>query len=215
MASRLRSLGSLIAGAFFLVGCASSGFSPLSYSVQRAPGVDRRAVFEAAETALLERGYKIDRRDLADLIERSSGVLRSVGSVVRTVPDGDSPRGGRYDVHLPAGQFLSSPNRQRRVVQIKVDERQGQVNIYCRVTVQEQVTEATRMFASQYRGVDIPDDTPIDRDAATTTEQNTVWRTRRRDKAAERRILADVLDALNTVGGEAEGSSVPGLKPKG
>lgn len=215
MASRLRSVGSLIAGALFLVGCASSGFSLRSYSVQRAPGVDRRAVFQAAETTLLDRGYRLDRRDRADFIERSSGVLRSVGSVVRTVPDGDRPRGGRYEVYLPAGQFLSSRNPQRRVVQIRMDERQGQVNIYCRVTVEEQVTEATRMFARQYRGVDIPDDTPIDRDAATTTEQNTVWRTRRRDKAAERRILADVLDALNPVGGEAEGSNVPGLKPKG
>ncbi len=177
--------------------------------------MDRRAVFQAAETALLERGYKLDRRNLADFIERSSGVLRSVGSVVRTVPDGDNPRGGRYDVRWPAGQFLSSRNRQRRVAQIRMDERQGQVNIYCRVTVQEQVTEATRMFARQYRGVDIPDDTPIDRDAATTNEQNTVWRTRRRDKAAERRILADVLDALNTVGGKSESSNLPGLKPRG
>lgn len=50
------------------------------------------------------------------------------------------------------------------------------------------------MFRHDHRVSDIPDDTPIDRDAATTTEQNTVWRTIRRDKAAERRILEAILD---------------------
>jgi len=36
---------------------------------------------------------------------------------------------------------------------------------------------------------DLPTDTPIDREGATTQEQNTVWRTIGRDKSKERSIL--------------------------
>jgi hypothetical protein len=68
------------------------------------------------------------------------------------------------------------------------------VNVYCKVVVQEQTTETHRMFAQDSTLSDVPHDTAIDRDAATTTQQNTVWRTVQRDKAAERRILEAVLE---------------------
>ncbi len=43
-------------------------------------------------------------------------------------------------------------------------------------------------------GSDEPRNTAIDRDAATSDEQNTYWRTLRGDKAAERELLADILE---------------------
>jgi hypothetical protein len=51
------------------------------------------------------------------------------------------------------------------------------------------------MYAADRSGSDLPgQQTAIDRDAATTAEQNTVWRTLRRDTAAERQILDAILE---------------------
>ena len=50
------------------------------------------------------------------------------------------------------------------------------------------------MFSSAYARDDVPNDTAIDRDAATTKEQNTVWEPVGRDKSAERIIVQAILD---------------------
>lgn len=56
------------------------------------------------------------------------------------------------------------------------------------------------MFASDRSGSDTPGDyTAINRDAATTTEQNTVWRTVRRDKSVERNILNAIAERAGGV----------------
>jgi hypothetical protein len=53
------------------------------------------------------------------------------------------------------------------------------------------------MFASDRSGSDTPGDyTAINRDAATTAEQNSVWRTLRRDRAAERNIIAEITEPI-------------------
>ncbi len=62
----------------------------------------------------------------------------------------------------------------------------------CRVLIQEQTTQAHRLFERDHRGYDTPTDTPIEREAATTVRQNTVWRTNRRDRRSERAILEAV-----------------------
>ena len=78
----------------------------------------------------------------------------------------------------------------RRIVEVRVADSGGAGKVFCRVLIQEQTTQAYRMFASDRSGSDAPGEyTPINRDAATTAEQNTVWRTVRRDKSAERQIL--------------------------
>lgn len=161
-------------------GCASSGLSPLNYAVGHVQGEDRDGVFETARTALIEQGYCIKRADLA------AGVITTLPVPVALPSD----LGGR-------GTLLSSQARFRRVAQVRVSQRSGTIDVYCRVSDEEQTTEAYRMFARDRMVFDTPHETPIDREAATTTEQNTVWRTIRRDKAAERRILKAILVRLD------------------
>jgi hypothetical protein len=145
--------------------------------VRHVEGGDRTVVFEAALKAVTGLGYGIDR------VDRDAGIII-------TQPISEPYRSG-----LPrSGGRLSSQGRLRRVVQIRIDGRGGAVDVYCKVALEQQVTAAHRMFAYDRMGSDVPGETPIDREAATTTEQNTVWQTVRRDKAAERRILEAVLE---------------------
>lgn len=142
---------------------------------------DRAAVFNAAELALTGLGYRIDRRDV------SSGVLTA------------QPASGEgRERSGPRPLRLSSRNITRRVAEVQVESAGETVSVYCQVLVQEQTTQAYRLLAHEQRGSDTPTDTAIDRDAATTTEQNTVWRTVRRDRDGERRILAAIADSTNS-----------------
>jgi len=93
---------------------------------------------------------------------------------------------------------LSLRGEMRRVAQVRVGTSEGGVKVFCRVAVQRQTTEAYRMFDRDRRVSDVPGDTPIERDAATTPEQNTVWETVRRDMTAERLILQNILQRTGT-----------------
>ncbi|MGD2108591.1 MAG: hypothetical protein PVI86_04280 [Phycisphaerae bacterium] len=169
----------LSAIALTLGGCASTGASPLSYGLRRIEGGDRAAVFEVAETVLVDLGFRIDR------VDGSAGLISTHPAWESQRSDGSMPR-------------ISSRDRLRRVVEVRVEDRAETVNVYCKVLIQEQVTGAHRMFAYERSGTDLPGETPIEREAATTEEQNAVWQTIRRDKGAERRILeAIVLEIRN------------------
>ena len=140
-------------------------------------GADRVAVFKAAELALVRLGYKIERRDMP------SGVLEAV-------PVSDV--GGAGLTRRPVR--LSSRSDARRVADVQVEQIGDTVSVYCQVFVQEQSTQTHRLFAHDQRGYDTPTDTPIEREAATTVQQNTVWRTIRRDRDNERQILTAIAD---------------------
>ncbi len=158
-----------------LSGCASTGLSPLSYGVRRVEGGNDVTLFNAARAVLADLGYQIDRAD-------------AIAGVITTRPVLQSWRSS------DAPARISSGGQWRHVVEVQLDERAEAVNVYCKVSIQQQVTAAHRMFAYDRSGSDLPGDTPIERDAATTEEQNTVWQTVRRDKAAERRILEAILE---------------------
>ena len=164
--------------AFWLLvgGCASSGLSPLNFGVRQVPGADRAAVFDATRTTLADLGYRIDRSDLAE-------------GVVTTYPLQAKSR----DEPSRPGFRLRQRSRVRRVAQVRLAESAEAVSVYCKVVIQEQTTEAHRMFAGDRMSSDTPGRTPIDDEAATTTEQNDAWQTIRRDKAAESRILEAIL----------------------
>ena len=139
-------------------------------------------MFNAARSALTDLGYGIDRADpVAGVIEAQPIRKTSATETART------------------GIRLSSRTHLRQVAYLHVTRGAEIVNVYCKVVLQEQTTEAHRMFRHDHQVSDTPGDTPIDREAATTTEQNTVWQTIRRDKAAERRILEAVLDRADEV----------------
>lgn len=160
-------------------GCAASGLSPLQYSLRQTEGGDRtryRRVFETAQRVLIDFGYNIDRAD------RAAGIITT--QPTQTASDNAPAR---------PGVGLSSRGSIRRFAEVRLAPGATGLNLYCKVVIQEQTTEAYRMFRSAFGGSDTPEDTAIDREAATTTEQNTVWQTIRRDKTAERRILEAIL----------------------
>ena len=161
-----------------LVGaCASSRPRAGNSAVRRFQAVDQRVVFDTAAAVLSDMGYIVDRQDGA------AGLLT-------TRPILDLPE----DQGTPRALRLSSKGRTRRIVKVRVAQTTETVSVFCRVLVQEQTTQAHRLLAEDYRGSDTPTTTPIERDAATTREQNTVWQTIRRDKPAERRILGAIAE---------------------
>jgi len=158
-----------------LLGCAASRPTPADYGARFVAQKDRAAVLDAAEAGLVDAGFKIDRRDAA-----TGGVLSQ------------PIEGPRID------DRGSSRRRTRRIAEVRLDERGEAFKVYCKVEVQDLVTQGYGMFSQEKTVSDSPGEyTAINRDAATTTEQNTVWRTMRRDKPTERRILDYIVAHTN------------------
>lgn len=159
-----------------LSGCVASGPVALRYSVRTAAGELDRA-WEASAATLSALGYQVDDRD------RHSGVLTAESIDKKTVGVSTGAR-GRPPVLI------------RRRVELRVKPVSAGVKVFCKVVVQHQTTEAHRWLAFDRTSSDMPGRTPIERDAATTIEQNTVWETVRRDKATERAILSAILERM-------------------
>jgi hypothetical protein len=85
---------------------------------------------------------------------------------------------------------VRADNPQRRFAEVRITGSGDEFKVHCKVVVEEQASESYRLLAFERGGDDVPGhQSAIDRDAATTAEQNTVWRVVRRDKTAEREIL--------------------------
>lgn len=158
-------------------GCASSALSLQNFGVRRVQSADAAALLRKAENVLKQAGFQIDKSD------RRAGVLE-------TKPRAVSPE----EAHRAPWRTAGSQPPMRRVARVQVERSGDVISVYCRVVWQEQSTETHRMFQHDRELSDLPDDTPIEREGATTTEQNTVWRTVRRDKPAERRILDTIVE---------------------
>ena len=162
----------------FSFGCATRDLSPLSHSVRHIRGGDRTAVLDAARSALSGLGYPIDR------VDQVAGVVTSQPVPTKSLREPVHPRGTR----------ISSRSDVRQIAEVRVTYAGDDVKVYCRVLLQEQTTRVHQIFA-QDRGIsDMPDATPIDRDAGTTEQQNIVWQNVSRDKTAERAILRAILE---------------------
>lgn len=175
--------GAIIAGALLLwSACAAPAPSPLTYTVRQSTVDDGAALLGFAEAVLVSEGFEIDEVDAAN---------GSISSKPLAVSSGDATGSGRS---------IGSHGGARRVATVKVTRVGDATSVYCKVTVEEQATEAHRFLFQDEHGSDLPTDTAIERDAATTAEQNTVWRTVRRDTAAERRIVEAVLTRAGEAG---------------
>ena len=150
------------------VGCASRDAGPVNYAVRGAPSADRGASLDAAEAVLISLGFSIAKRDTA-------------GGLIVTEPIAIERTGERS---------LRADNPLRKIAEVRVAGSSDGLKVHCKVVIQEQSTESFRLLAFERGGDDLPGhQTAIDRDAATTAEQNTVWRMVRRDKTSEREIL--------------------------
>jgi len=161
-----------------LAGCESARPTRRAYSPDRQQAISPREAFDAAEAALSEH-FEIVTRD------REQGFLRTAAVETR-----ERQPAGRL------GDAIGTPRSVRKFAEVRVEPVPGGVNIWCSVFVEENETSAHRMFAQDRSLSDIPSDTPADREAATTEEQNTVWKQRGRDHAMERRIRARIRQFL-------------------
>jgi len=164
----------------FIAGCGAPAVSPVTFSVRLVEGADRIRVLDAAEAALIDQGFRIERRD------PTSNSLRSFPL------EGPASESGERTLR----SRMSARRGIRRVAEVRVEDTPEGIRAACKVAVQQQTTQTHRFFARERAGVDAPEDTPIDRDAATTEEQNTVWQTVQRDRAAERAILDAILETV-------------------
>ncbi|MCH8146799.1 MAG: hypothetical protein IH987_02260 [Planctomycetes bacterium] len=156
-----------------LGGCATQAPTAANFSVRHFENGDRDVFLAAAAAAFEQSGYETSPHD------PDTGRLVSAP---RFDVAGDQPSG--------RASTLSSKSLMRRIAEIRVEQPGDRVSVFCRVLVQEQTTRVHRMLAFDQSGSDSPATTPIERDAATTDRQNTVWATIRRDRWTERRILA-------------------------
>jgi hypothetical protein len=141
-------------------------------------GATEAAVLDAAEGALAEH-FPLARRDL--------GARR----ITTLATESAAPGGGER-----IGDVVGATRRERRRAEVVVEPASEGVKVFCKVLVQEYDTEAHQVFSRDHALDDRSRDTPAQRDAASTSEQNAVWRTKRRDKDLERRILRDVQSRL-------------------
>lgn len=165
-------VATLAAMTLFVTGCATTPAAPLRYGVRRIQGAERSAMFASAQQVLVDLGYPLDRVDAA------SGVITTRATQVEpgTLLQRQRSR-------------LSSPGRGRRIAEVRVVQGDSGIDVFCQVVIQRLTTEAHRMFEYESPDSDVPNQTAIERDAATNIEQNTVWQTIRRDRGAELRIL--------------------------
>ncbi|MCG3131305.1 MAG: hypothetical protein FLDDKLPJ_02095 [Phycisphaerae bacterium] len=165
--------------AAFSGGCQTGGASTANFAVRPVPGADEGGAFQAARDAMLGLGFQIA------LAEPDRGRLESAPA-----QEEELEFAARSRTH-------ETGRRQRRVASVRIETADGDVKVFCRVEIQEPSTEAHRFRASVDSSLDRPGETPIDRDAATTPDQNTVWRTIGRDRDLERSIL----DAVTQLAG--------------
>ena len=157
---------------FLAGGCAASRVSPSQFASRQVPGASRSNLFTAARQTLVKLGYRLDQVD-------------AIAGVITAEPT-DAELQERT---AQTRATLSTPGRERRVVDIRLIEGADGPRVHCRVSIQLLTTEAHRMFRHDRPGTDIPHETAIDLDAAANAAQNSVWKTVRRDKSAERQIL--------------------------
>jgi len=146
------------------------------------------AAFEAAELVLLDH-FSIRTRD------PGSGYLRT------DYTETQGPHRGRR-----LGDALGAPRRVRKHAEVRVEPAGNGVNVWCKVLVEQFETDSHDMFAHEHSLSDLPSDTRVEADGATTPAQNAVWRPAGRDTLLERQIRREIQARLSGNGAATEPS---------
>jgi len=192
-------LGVLLAGLSALCACAAPG--------ERA-GYLSRAIHADDPQVVLTAGSAVLRREFGRVtIDDERRTVESVPAEYVARRDSGSARdlyGGR--------------SQMRRIAKLRVGRRGDQVVAWLRVDVEREDTERVLVQQQTGRQADMAANTPIERDAATTERQNTVWSFVRRDYELERRLLAELQEQFAPAPSEAAGSTSaerPATQPAG
>lgn len=172
--SRLRDVAVLlvVVTAGLLSGCASPE-AEVRARARFLPGTRPDEVFEAAR-AMLRREFESVRAD------REAGRIEAGPVIFTTTHESGTVR-----------DLYGGASRMRRRAMMWVLPRDGGTLTRLRVVIEREDTRRTQAVPRQgYRLADWPAaQTAIDRDAATSAEQNAVWSFVRRDLRTERRLL--------------------------
>jgi hypothetical protein len=177
-----------------VIACGAVGFggcsttpkpSPRTYGLRRTADADRATIMAAAEAALLNAGFDIDRR------EPEVGLLTTHPR--RRVAEGEPTQ---IDVFWKPNQ----PTRELAEIRIAQTAGDPGLFIYCKVVVQEEATEAYRFLHRDHVLADQAGETPIDTYGGVSKEQHEVWRTLRRDKRLEQELLSAIEAILKKTG---------------
>lgn len=168
----------VILGAMIAAGCETSGPTTKTFSHVRLPGTDRATAFSAAADAIREN-------HAISTIDRDQWMIHSVPE--ETEEEAATPR---------VGDLVGVARTVRRVVTAYVTGDDQNAEAWCRVAIERNESNEHNLFIHDMQSDDTATATPADREAATTTEQNSVWRTLRRDKRAERALLDKVKESV-------------------
>lgn len=179
----VRTLSAIAAATLAVTGCAGN------LEVQTA---QQRIVENAAPDDVLGAA--------ADLLQREFGrvSIDRAGRRIETDPvefTADRDSGTARDL-------LAARSRMRRLAVLSLVPRANGALVRLRVDIERE--DAARRSAAReeaYGGDDRPGFTPIDRDAATSERQNTVWTRVRRDRTLERQLLDELTDFFSAENG--------------
>jgi hypothetical protein len=156
-----------------LVGCSE----PMPGTTRNIGQVQYAAAFATAQDVMMQHGFEIARADA------QTGVIQSRPKAARAA-----------DERILGG----SPARQRARISLRQED--AQVVAHASVVTQREGSEIYRVqrpgMTETYDSV--PNSTPAQDTAATTTEQNEQWRTEGYDHRLERQLLEDLYRSLHT-----------------
>ncbi len=186
MVRRLTGTATVLLALSFIVcgaGCSdaprtkTSGGRAAGWTPTRLPNVSKAQAFDAGVYAM-RQWFRLAETSPSD------GVIRG------TAEEFDQ-QGGTGRIRDGAVGYR---NRMRRIAALTIREQDGGSVARCRVQVERLDTADHRVFRRQQQFGDVPNETPIDREASVSAEQNQVWTPMPRDRNLERQILALLRD---------------------
>jgi hypothetical protein len=167
-------------------GCESSGLGGVGYTGYKrqimcpVQDVKPANAMELGRRVLAKNGFRIKNVDMDSL-------------TIETYPTEQTVRGQEGRLR---DTVVKVPNRVRRTATLEFSTRGGDLQAWCQVKIERLTTADHRVFAQQRQFEDAPTQTPIDREGATTEQQNTVWTSAGRDDSLEQLILSELRDRI-------------------
>ncbi len=159
----------------FSTGC-SEGLATRSFQSRMIPAVEPAELFEQGSLVMRRefRRVTLDRESLT-IVAQPRRYTDARGSGTAT-------------------GLVGVPSTMRRTATMRVRKRGAAAVAELRIDIEREDTRRRLVFQQESRLTDSPSYTPIQRDAATTEGQNTVWTLVRRDRTLERALLDELRD---------------------